>query len=268
MSKVSQPNRIDCRTLSDGFERADVHFTGYAFSPHRHDTYGIGYTTRGVQAFDYRGETHRSTPGNVFVLHPDELHDGRSGTDGGFGYRIVYVSPDLLFQATDNAALPFVPQSVSANPALKSIIADVFQTPFEPHDDARETETICALADALHDVSDRPGTARSAVDRTCMNRIRTHLMASIVDGVSMPELEREHGIDRYSISRQFRRCFGVGPHRFVIMRRLDLARHHIRNGRSLADAANASGFADQSHMTRYFRSAFGITPGRWRALLV
>jgi len=35
---------------------------------------------------------------------------------------------------------------------------------------------------------------------------------------------------------------------------------------SLAHAAAASGFADQSHMTRQFRATYGLAPGAWRAL--
>jgi len=40
----------------------------------------------------------------------------------------------------------------------------------------------------------------------------------------------------------------------------------IARGISLADAAYAAGFADQSHMTRHFKSRFGLTPGRYAAL--
>jgi AraC-like DNA-binding protein len=38
----------------------------------------------------------------------------------------------------------------------------------------------------------------------------------------------------------------------------------IRRGTSLADTAAASGFADQSHMTRIFTRHFGFTPGAWQ----
>jgi AraC-like DNA-binding protein len=50
------------------------------------------------------------------------------------------------------------------------------------------------------------------------------------------------------------------------MRRLQRARRLLLQGVSLAEAAFACGFADQSHLTRQFRRAYGVTPGRWRAL--
>src|SRR5919199_2095169 len=76
-----------------GVELLQAWFSGRGFAPHRHDTYGIAVTDLGVQTFDYRGGLRRSLPGQVTVLHPDEKHDGRAGTAGGVGYRIVYVAP-------------------------------------------------------------------------------------------------------------------------------------------------------------------------------
>src|SRR5919199_3523455 len=93
------------------------------FAPHRHDTYGIAVTELGVQTFDYRGRVERSLPGQVTVLHPDERHDGRAGTDFGFGYRIAYIAPAEIGAAVRAITgrptpLPFVRQPVAHDPLL------------------------------------------------------------------------------------------------------------------------------------------------------
>src|SRR5580692_10557583 len=81
---------------AEGIERLEAHFLGQAFAPHRHDTYAIGVTLAGVQTFRYRGEQRTPLPGQLHILHPDEVHDGGSGTDEGFAYRIVYIDPRLI----------------------------------------------------------------------------------------------------------------------------------------------------------------------------
>ena len=95
-----------------------AYFRGHAFSPHRHDTYAVGVTSAGVQAFDYRGSARYSLPGQVFVLHPDERHDGRSGDGWGFGYHIAYIDPALVRVAAAAKTLPFVPEPVSKDARL------------------------------------------------------------------------------------------------------------------------------------------------------
>ena len=84
---------VRSRDLADGVQTLEAWFTGRGYDTHRHDTYAIGVTDAGLQAFDYRGATRVSAPGQVVVLHPDEAHDGRAATADGFGYRIVYVAP-------------------------------------------------------------------------------------------------------------------------------------------------------------------------------
>jgi hypothetical protein len=89
-------------------------FPGGGFSPHRHVTYGIGVTTECVQTFRYRGAQRVCLPGQMHVLHPDETHDGAAATSAGFGYRIVYIDPDLIREALNGRVLPFVPEPVHA----------------------------------------------------------------------------------------------------------------------------------------------------------
>src|SRR4051794_7272862 len=105
--------RVRTEPARGGVEPLEARFLGRAFAPHRHDTYAIGITLSGVQAFHYRGALRRCLPGWCHVLHPDELHDGAAGTEDGFAYRIAYVDPALVQRALGGrGALPFVADPV------------------------------------------------------------------------------------------------------------------------------------------------------------
>ena len=96
--------------------------------------YAIGITLRGVQSFGYRGTTLHSEAGCAFVIHPDEKHDGRAGTDEGFGYRILYIAPRLISEALGSRALPFVRDAVTRESKLHRAICaalDAFDAPIE-----------------------------------------------------------------------------------------------------------------------------------------
>jgi AraC-like DNA-binding protein len=259
-------NWMQVRAVQAGVELAAARFADHRFSPHRHDTYAVGCTLGGVQSFNYLGAGHHSLAGDVFVLHPDELHDGRPGTDAGYSYRIAYVLPALIAMASGRNRLPFVPSPVSRNPILARAVAAVLDLDMTDDDDLGHAEAIAALADALTMFSDASRSPATQVDVPKMNRIREQIADLVPRRIGVAELEREHGIDRFALARQFRSLFGVTPRRFITLRRLDMVATSIRHGCKLADAALAAGFTDQSHMTRTFRDAFGMSPGQWRKL--
>jgi AraC-like DNA-binding protein len=254
----------------DGVELLRARFRGRAFTRHRHDTYAIGVTETGVQVFDYRGRTERSTPGHVVVLHPDETHDGRPGTADGFGYRIVYVEPARIAAAVAairgrGGPLPFVRVPVSRSATLARAVTEAFRSPPEP---LALDALVVRLAEGLLDLAQGAdgGGAPRRLDHAALARGRAFL-----DGrrtvVRSDELEAVTGLSRYDLARQFRAWYGTSPYRYSLLRRLDFVRTELGRGRRLADLALAGGFADQAHLTRMFRSAYGVTPGRYAALL-
>ena len=81
--------------------------------------------------------------------------------------------------------------------------------------------------------------------------------------LGLAALAAEAGLSRFQFLRGFARDTGLPPHAYLIQRRLSLARHLIAQGTALADAAAGAGFADQSHMTRAFVRAFGVTPAQY-----
>ncbi|MHA6637397.1 AraC family transcriptional regulator [Stutzerimonas frequens] len=255
------------RPLEPGrFERLEAYFAGYGFAPHRHDTYAIGCTLAGVHRFNYRNCSRYSLPGDTIVLHPDELHDGEAGSEAGFRYRIVYIEPALLQGALGGQALPFIDEGVSRDPRMQRAVRSLLQRFDRPLDRLEEQDALYDLAQALAAVSGAKGRRRS-VDYRAAERARDYIHEFLIQPISLDELEWVSGRDRWSLSRDFRALYGTSPYRYLTLRRLDRVRHLLLGGSVPSDAALIAGFSDQSHMTRQFKQAYGLSPGHWLRLI-
>ena len=256
-------------TGAAGIERIEAFFRGYAYDSHRHDTYAFGLTLSGVQSFDYRGERRDSLGGHAIVLHPDELHNGRSGIAEGFRYRMIYVEPRLIREAMgeQGRSLPFAPAAVSQDTRLVAAVTGALRDLDAPLEALKLDDIVVPLTDALcalDPTAARP--RRQRLDRPALERARDYLDAHPEAPVASEALEKLTGLDRFTLARQFRAAFGTSPYNYLVMRRLGRARQLLALGTGLAEVAAACGFADQSHLTRQFHRAYGVTPGRWRSL--
>src|SRR5215472_5985746 len=256
---------VDTTGPVDGVELFSARLRGHPFSRHRHDVYAIGVTEEGVQEFGYRGTVERSLPGQVFVLHPDELHDGRANGPGMFSYRQIYVSPGRIAAAlralTERpVALPFA-APVADDLILARTVRAAFAWALEP---LAVDALVVQLADGLLRCSATRliRTLGNRIDLPAVERGRDFLQNQPTL-VRSSEVEAVTGLDRYQFARQFRAVYGTSPYRYSVMRRVDMARGSLRRARPLAETALAAGFADQAHFTRAFKAAFGMTPGRY-----
>jgi AraC-like DNA-binding protein len=249
-----------------GLQRLAARFAGHAYDLHRHETYAVGLTLWGAQSFHYRGALQTSRGGQVMVLHPDEPHDGHASVDNGFAYRMLYVDPASVSAALEGKP-PFVPDVVADDPVLAGLLGEAFADfprPLEPIAVDAVVERLASRLAARSD--DRPRPQRTTVARRAVARAREFLAAEAHRTVASEELEKVTGLDRFALARHFRAATGTSPHRYQVGRRLARAQKMIADGMALSEAAAATGFADQSHLTRHFAARFGLTPGRFAKL--
>jgi AraC-like DNA-binding protein len=268
---MTSQDRIQVDPGAGSLQRLAARFGGHAYDLHRHETYAVGLTVWGAQSFHYRGELCTSAAGQVMVIHPDEAHDGHAGVDEGFGYRMLYIDPGAVSAALGASATPFVPDVVSDDPALAVLLQEAFADFPRPLEPIAADEIVSRVAELLSARCDsaprprKPPTAHRAAHHA-IERARDFLVAEAPRIVASQELERVSGLDRFALARHFRAAYGTSPHRFQVGRRLARAQDMIARGTALSEVAAATGFADQSHLTRHFAARFGLTPGRWAAL--
>ncbi|WP_028694004.1 AraC family transcriptional regulator [Pseudomonas cremoricolorata] len=245
-----------------GIERIEAWFGGHGYDPHRHDTYAIGQTLAGVQSFHYTGALRHSLPGATMVLHPDELHDGMAGSDAGFRYRMAYIDPASVQQVLGGETLPYIRGGLSDDLRLRCASQVFVQALEHPLQALEEQDALYDLAVALRAVAGKP-RGRKRPDFQAAERARGFILEHAEQDITLEALEQVSGRERWSLSRDFRALYGTSPYRYVTLRRLDRVRALLLDGFSLVDAALAAGFHDQSHMTRYFTRAYGVSPARW-----
>jgi AraC-like DNA-binding protein len=196
------------------------------------------------------------------------MHDGSAGTAEGFGYKIVYIDPSLVQQALGGKFLPFVSNPIVEKSVFQDALPPALWRLEEPIDDVARIEIVTAVADLLYRASGTDIKKHRSLRLASLLRVRDLIVANPTSRHSIETLEGVSGLDRWALARQFRAAFGTCPSNFRTMRQLDQARRTIRGGLPLAEAALEAGFADQSHMSRMFKRAYGLTPAKWAAALV
>jgi AraC family transcriptional regulator len=102
------------------------------------------------------------------------------------------------------------------------------------------------------------------VDRT-MRKVVTYIDSNLAGALFVGALARVAGLSSSAFHRAFRLRFGVTPHAYVTLKRIQLAQYLMfTTNDALSQIALACGMTDQSHFNRTFRRITGETPHRWR----
>lgn len=250
--------------------------TVQSFGRHSHDTFGVGVMWRGAhRSASGRGPVE-ARAGDVLTVNPGEVHDGSPFDERGRAWQMLYLDPALVYDVALELGAA-VPTSIELErPVLRD---DAFAACFEQAfaaaidaaaatDDAlslsRETSLYALMAQLVRSHTTvrvrTPQPESSDGTSTSIRRARARIDDDPSEPVTLADLAAEAGLSRFQLLRGFARDTGLPPHAYLVQRRISLARRLIAQGVPLADAALSAGFADQSHMTRAFVRAFGVTP--------
>lgn len=236
-------------------------FRDHAYPPHTHGVWTVIIVDNGNIQFELDGRPQGSSTTMVTVLPPHVVHDGRAGPAGAFVKRVIYLDEtflpaDLIGHAVDQPTLH--------DRRLRSALAAVHGNLCRPGDELK-AESLLALA------SERLGTGlRGAAVATdpaspeVAQQTRALLDEHVRAGITLQDLAGRVHASPTHVVRTFTRTFAISPHRYLVGRRVELARALLLDGWPAGTVAAEVGFYDQAHFTRHFRRHVGISPGRYQ----
>jgi AraC-like DNA-binding protein len=255
------------RCSASGVNAVESH-TRHVFPRHTHEQYGIGVIKHGAQKSDSGRGMVEAGPGDTITVNPGEVHDGAPIGDAGRSWQMLYLDPPIVAAVTDDMTEGKTRSYEFQHPVIKDArVATCFQQAFSTFTTTDET-------DALRREELLLALLRSAVAEEHWFFVKGSIpkaiwiAKSMIDDrptapITLFDLARACGLNQFRLLRGFVKATGLTPHAYLMQRRIDMARRLIADGTNLAGAAFASGFADQSHMTRIFVRTYGISPGAY-----
>jgi AraC family transcriptional regulator len=83
--------------------------------------------------------------------------------------------------------------------------------------------------------------------------------------ITLNDLAQIAGMSRFYFCRLFKQTTGISPHQYIIQQRVERAQQLLlTTPLGISEIAFACGFANQSHLTRYFKRITKVTPTVFR----
>lgn len=254
----------------EDLELLHAYYVNHRFAPHTHETFAIGVILEGAQAYTPPREGLDVMPaGSIAVINPGKLHAGHAADEYGYRYRMLYPHPRILQGIAEelsgrSCGVPYFPNPVIYDKALARRLALMHRTLEDTTTPllTRQSVLVATLGQMIHRHAVAPPQAeRVGHERYAIRQARAYLEAHFCEPVSLDTLAAVSGLSRFHLCRVFAKEVGMPPHQYLLQIRLRRAKALLRQGATIAAAAFETGFADQSHLTRWFQKIVGTTPG-------
>ncbi|MFD3501715.1 AraC family transcriptional regulator [Streptomyces sp. NPDC058676] len=238
-----------------------AHFTEYAYPMHVHEAWTLLIVDDGAVRYDLDRHEHGTPHDTVSLLPPHVPHNGSPATADGFRKRVLYLdgthlTDDLIGAAVDGPDL--------RDPVLRRRVGQLHSVLVRPGEELEAESRLTLIGDRLRDLlRPRLVTEPARHDPVLAGRLRELLDERVVEGLSLKEAAGLVQAHPAHLVRAFSAAYGIAPHQYLNSRRVDRARRLLLEGRPPGEVSAATGFFDQSHLTRHFRKLVGVTPGRY-----
>ncbi len=245
---------------------------------HHHDFYEVNIFYSGSLEYSVESRIYRVTPGDILLLGPNELHQSVAyGDRGGCERVILWIDKAFLQQFVSFGFDPtgcFDTTRPERSNCLRFDDASTMQIFTLLERCLRENESAEFGADMLADtimiqiliqinrLALRGGQRADHPDRsgTLVAGVMDYINDHYAEELSLDTLANKFFISKYHLSREFGRLVGTTVHRYIIQKRLVIAKQLLSEGKPSSEVYQSCGFGDYSNFYRAFKNEYGISP--------
>ena len=248
-----------------------------------HDTHELFYFISGRGVFFVESKPYRLYPGCVMLIRAGEVHSIQVDPELPYERMVFNISPEFLRKIDPNDVLvnAYLNRSIGQHNLYEPDMfnADLINKCFrnisdlmsEIPDEQKSLLILSYVAPILfemHRVFDfhsKNQTAKKGTKDNIANKLVNYINVHLCENFTLETLSDEFFASKTYLNKEFKQVTGSNIWEYVVVKRLTLARQHIRGGMSAGDAAAVSGWNDYSAFYRSYKSHFNMSPSEEKA---
>ena len=244
---------------------------------HHHDFYEVYFFLSGNVQYNIESRSYLLTPGDVLLISPMELHQPMFGNEQREYERIVlwidrqflegFCLPGESFTDCFDTGSPNHSNLLRPEGVSRQFLTFLLEQLITENSSKEPYQEICALSYLAQvlvllnrlSLQQRREEAVPAPDTTVYN-VLGYINEHYNENLSLDDLANRFFISKYHLSREFQRLVGTSVHRYIVQKRLVMAKQMLSAGRPSSEVYQSCGFGDYSNFYRAFKSEYHISP--------
>ena len=244
---------------------------------HHHDFYEVYFFLSGNVQYNIENRSYLLTPGDVLLISPMELHQPMFGSEQREYERIVLwidkqflegfsLPGESLTACFDTGAANYSnllrPEGVNRQFLiflLEQLISE--SSSIEPYQEICALSYLAQVLVLLNRLAlqQRREEVVPAPDSTVYN-VLGYINEHYNENLTLDELANKFFVSKFHLSREFQRLVGTSVHRYIVQKRLVMAKQMLSAGRPSSEVYQNCGFGDYSNFYRAFKAEYQISP--------
>lgn len=246
-----------------------------AVEVHHHDFYEVYFLLSGQVEFWVDGRILKMSPGDLLLINPMELHRPILTEEKKVYERIVvWINKTYLesvgegnFSDCFDTTHPNHTHLIHLSPAERTGITALLGELVREYYSQECGSGICAYGlflqfmvrlNRLARHTGRPEESRQ--QSVLVQQVLAYIGEHLSEAISLETLADRFYVSKYYLSHTFSKEVGVSLYRYIMLRRLLLARQLLGQGMPAGQVSRSCGFADYTSFYRAFKSEYGISP--------
>jgi len=248
------------------FELKTCDKTGMSYRKHIHEEYSIGLVDCGETIMCYGGTSSHLFPDTMVFFPPDFVHSCNPIDLNRWKYRMIFLDPDWVRACAParcvNVESPVI--RVCRDPASGAAVNRMMEVLIGDASPLEKESSIVSMIEYLFEDGTEFQRAGCVHEGRKAKAVRDYIRDNFLEKITLDQLEDVSDVSKFRISRVFQKKYRIPPHAYQVLLRVNHAKKELLKDRPLAEVALDTGFYDQSHFIKAFRSHVGMTPEKYR----
>lgn len=245
---------------------------------HHHDFYELYYLVSGDVTYTIESKLYHVQPGDVLLISPNELHQVHIRPEMAVYERyVLWISPRQLEQLSSPGTdllcrlrpdcfgyrnqLRLLPEEQDQiHRLMQSLYAEMQTESYGS--DLSQISLLTQLLICINRLAMDTGAAQQELysSSKTVSQVVAYINNHYSENISLDALAERFFVSKYHLSHEFHRLIGTGVHRYILKKRLLIARHLLLQGKRPSEVWQCCGFGDYSGFFRSFKAEYGTTP--------